>query len=248
MNEPQETQELHVINESIQILVVDHEGSRLESIRAYLENRGLGIGCCADAERALEQIVGSRPDLVLIEFSLPGLDGMLLCRALRERSDVPIILMGEGGEEDECVMALEVGADDFVLHSGSPRELLARIRAHVRRARGCVGPAQRVVQVGALRLDPGAMTATLAGRQLTLTSHEFHLLQALAERAGQVLTREQIIEMVGGKSDDSFERAIDVRISRLRGKLGDDPRSPRLVKTVRGAGYLYAAGDLDASP
>ncbi|MBI5534818.1 MAG: response regulator transcription factor [Deltaproteobacteria bacterium] len=216
-------------------------------LRGYLESRGLAVSCCVDPELALEQISRAHPDLVLIQSVRGSYDGMRFCAALRERSDVPVIVIADRGEDADCVLALEVGADDFVADQSSPRELLARIRAHVRRARGCIGPGLRVVQVGALRLEPRAMTATLDGRVLSLTSYEFQLLQVLAERAGQVLTREQLLQRVGGRCDEPFDRAIDVRISRLRGKLGDDPRAPRLLKTVRGAGYLFAACDLDPS-
>jgi DNA-binding response OmpR family regulator len=168
---------------------------------------------------------------------LPGLDGLGVCRELRGRSDVPIIVLTARGEEADRVMGLELGADDYLAKPFSPRELLARIRAQVRRARGQAGPAARPVRVGGLHLDPGGLRATLDGRELPLTAYEFTLLRVLAERAGQVLSRERLLELAQGSAEEAFDRSIDVHISRLRAKLGDDPRRPRWLKTVRGAGY-----------
>jgi DNA-binding response OmpR family regulator len=156
---------------------------------------------------------------------------------------VPIIMITARGEEADRVLGLEIGADDYLPKPFAPRELLARIRAQVRRARGRAGPRLQPVFVGDLALDPGRRTATLNGVPLDLTGYEFSLLYALAGRAGRVLSREQLMELAKGSADESFERSIDVHVSRLRQKLGDDPRSPRLIKTVRGVGYQYAAGD-----
>jgi DNA-binding response OmpR family regulator len=137
-------------------------------------------------------------------------------------------------------MGLELGADDYLAKPFSARELLARIRALVRRATGRAGPTTEEVHVGTLSLLPSSRRATLRGEDLALTSYEFSLLYALASRAGRILSREQLIELAGGNREDSFERSIDVHVSRLRHKLGDDPRRPRLLKTVRGAGYIFS--------
>jgi DNA-binding response OmpR family regulator len=138
-------------------------------------------------------------------------------------------------------MGLELGADDYVAKPFSPRELLARIRAVVRRARGQVGPVLKPVRVGTLTLDPGARRVTVEGREVPLTGYEFSLLYALASRPGRVLSREQLIDLAGGNAEEAFDRSVDVHVSRLRQKLGDDPKSPRMLKTVRGAGYLLAS-------
>jgi DNA-binding response OmpR family regulator len=158
------------------------------------------------------------------------------------RSDLPIIMLTARGEEADRVLGLEVGADDYIAKPFSSRELLARIRAVVRRARRRTGPASRPVRVGGLALEPGSLRATINDDALRLTSFEFALLYALAEQAGRVLGREQLLDLVHGTSEDSFDRSIDVHISRLRRKLGDDPRRPRLLLTVRGAGYMLADG------
>jgi DNA-binding response OmpR family regulator len=142
------------------------------------------------------------------------------------------------------VLGLEVGADDYVTKPFSPRELLARIRANVRRQRGQAGPAQETLSVGKLVLDPAAMTVVLDGKPIEVTAYEFSILRALAQRPGKVLSREQLLDLAKGSADLSFDRSIDVHVSRLRAKLGDDSRNPKILKTVRGAGYLLAGGDV----
>ena len=171
---------------------------------------------------------------------LPGMSGLDICRELRGRSDVPILMVTARGEEADRVVGLEGGADDYIAKPFSSRELLARIRAHARRARGAVGPAKKSLVVGKLSIDADAMSAILDGTALNLTTYEFQLLKALAERAGRVLSREQLVDIVRGSADEAFDRSVDVHISHLRNKLGDDPRSPRIIKTVRGVGYMLA--------
>ncbi|HVP69117.1 MAG TPA: response regulator transcription factor [Anaeromyxobacteraceae bacterium] len=214
---------------------------RLAALTAeYLEGHGVVVTRVADGARGLEEAARHRHDVVLLDLMLPGKDGLEVCRELRSRSDVPIIILTARGEEADRVMGLELGADDYLPKPFSPRELLARIRAVVRRARGRAGPPVQVVQVGDLLVDPAARKASLAGRELELTGYEFSLLYALASRAGRVLSREQLIELAGGNPEEAFDRSVDVHVSRLRSKLGDDPKHPRLLKTVRGAGYLLA--------
>jgi DNA-binding response OmpR family regulator len=144
------------------------------------------------------------------------------------------------GEEADRVMGLELGADDYLAKPFSARELLARIRAVTRRAKGRAGPVLKPVKVGPLLIDPSARSVTLSGRAVDLTAYEFALLHALAERAGRILSREQLMEFARGSAEDAFDRSVDVHVSRLRQKLGDDPKRPRLIKTVRGAGYVLA--------
>jgi DNA-binding response OmpR family regulator len=151
-----------------------------------------------------------------------------------------VIVLTARGEEADRVMGLELGADDYLAKPFSPRELLARIRAVIRRAKGRAGPERHAVKVGGLVVDPAARRVTLDGREVALTGYEFTLLHALARRAGRVLSREQLMELARGSAEEAFDRSVDVHVSRLRQKLGDDPKRPRLLKTVRGAGYLLA--------
>ncbi|HLL54100.1 MAG TPA: response regulator transcription factor [Myxococcaceae bacterium] len=226
---------------SISALLVEDDARLARLTADYLQSHGVTVTVQADGPQGLEHASRTRFDVVLLDVMLPGKSGLEVCRELRQRSDVPVILLTARDEEADRVLGLETGADDYLVKPFSPRELLARIQAVVRRARGKVGPPQRKVQVGGLTVDPAGHRATLDGRELNLTGHEFSLLRVLAERAGRVLSREQLIELSGGSSEESFDRSIDVHVSRLRQKLGDDPKKPRWLKTIRGVGYVFAA-------
>jgi two-component system OmpR family response regulator len=226
---------------AILALLVEDD-ARLASLTAeYLRRHGVEVVVAADGARGLDEAGRTRFDVVLLDLMLPGRSGLEVCRELRQTSDIPILMLTARGEEADRVLGLELGADDYLPKPFSPRELLARLRAQVRRARGQAGPSARPVQVGALQLDPGALRARLGQRDLDLTAYEFRLLYALAERAGRVLSRERLLELVRGSAEEAFDRSIDVHISRLRAKLGDDPKRPRVLKTVRGAGYQLLA-------
>jgi len=227
----------------LRALLVEDDARLAALTRDYLQGRGVTVEVVGDGRRGLAEALRGGHDVVLLDLMLPGLDGLEVCRALRARSDVPVIVLTARGEEADRVMGLETGADDYLSKPFAPRELLARIRAVTRRARGRAGPGLQVLRVGRLHIDPGARRATLEGRELALTGYEFDLLRALAERAGRVLSRERLIELAGGSPEESFDRSVDGHVSRLRQKLGDDPKRPRLLKTVRGAGYLLASED-----
>ncbi len=223
---------------AINVLLVEDD-QRLASLTAmYLEKRGLMVTVATDGPGGLAEAIRRRYDVVLLDLMLPGKGGLEVCRELRTRSDVPIIMVTALGDEGERVVGLELGADDYVAKPFSSPELLARIRAVVRRARGRLGPSTALLKVGQLSIDSGALEATLAGKVLELTAYEFAILRALAERAGRVLSREQLLDLAKGNAEDAFDRSVDGHISRLRKKLGDDPRRPQLLKTVRGVGYL----------
>lgn len=228
---------------SILALLIEDDLRLATLTREYLEGHGVSVVHVGDGLRGLAEAVGGKFDVVLLDLMLPGKDGLEVCRELRARSDVPVIVLTARGEEADRVMGLELGADDYLAKPFSPRELLARIRAVVRRARGQAGPERSAVRVGGLLVDPASMRATLDGRELPLTAYEFALLEALARRAGRVLSREQLMELAKGSAEESFDRSVDVHVSRLRQKLGEDPKRPRLIKTVRGAGYVLAAED-----
>jgi DNA-binding response OmpR family regulator len=225
---------------AILALLVEDDARLAALTREYLAGHGVRVTVVRDGRAGVAEAHRVRYDVALLDLMLPGLDGLAVCRELRLRSDIPIIILTARGEEADRVMGLELGADDYLSKPFAPRELLARIRAQVRRARGQAGPAARPVTVGSLQLDPASLRATLAGREIALTAYEFTLLRVLAERAGQVLSRERLLELAQGSADESFDRSIDVHVSRLRAKLGDDPKRPRWLKTVRGIGYQLA--------
>jgi two-component system, OmpR family, response regulator len=226
---------------AIVALLVEDDARLASLLSEYLANHGVRVVVASDGRRALDESSRLRFDVVLLDLMLPGVNGLEVCRELRQRSDVPILILTARGEEADRVLGLEWGADDYLTKPFSSRELLARVQAQVRRARGQSGPSSRLLRVGDLELDPASLRATLAGRELPLTAHEFQLLRALAERAGQVLSRERLLELVQGSAEEAFDRSVDVHVSRLRAKLGDDPKRPRWLKTVRGIGYQLVA-------
>ncbi|MBU8900004.1 DNA-binding response regulator [Corallococcus sp. H22C18031201] len=228
---------------TVQVLLVEDDERLARLTSRYLQEHGLVITVAHNGADALFEATRHAFDVILLDLMLPGRDGLEVCRELRTRTDVPIIMLTARGEEADRVLGLESGADDYLPKPYSSRELLARIRAQVRRARGKVGPSSQPVQAGRLVLDPRSLRATLDGKALALTTYEFSLLRVLAERAGRVLSREQLLDLVKGSAEEVFDRSVDVHIFRLRQKLEEDPRNPRLLKTVRGAGYMLATGD-----
>ncbi|TSC24053.1 response regulator transcription factor [Corallococcus sp. Z5C101001] len=225
---------------TIQVLLVEDDERLARLTARYLQEHGIIVTVSASGTDALLQTSRHTFDVILLDLMLPGRDGLDVCRELRTRTDVPIIMLTARGEEADRVLGLESGADDYLPKPYSSRELLARIRAQVRRARGKVGPTSHPVHAGRLVLDPRSLSASLDGKPLSLTTYEFSLLRVLAERAGRVLSREQLLDLVKGSADEVFDRSVDVHIFRLRQKLELDPRNPRLLKTVRGAGYMLA--------
>jgi DNA-binding response OmpR family regulator len=220
-------------------LLVEDDRRLAERTALYLRGHGITVVTAQDGFAALAEARRTRFDVVLLDLMLPRRGGLDVCRDLRALSDVPILILTARGEEADRVLGLELGADDYLTKPFSPRELLARMQAHVRRARGLSGPPSRPVVVGTLALDPASLSATLGGRPLPLTGYEFHLLLALAQRAGRVMSRERLLELVRGSAEESFDRSIDVHVSRLRAKLGDAGRD--WLKTIRGAGYQLVA-------
>jgi two-component system OmpR family response regulator len=227
--------------EAISVVLVEDDDRLARLTARYLESHGVVVTIASDGREAITKVLHGRPDVVLLDVMLPGMGGLEVCRELRSKLDTPIIMVTARGEEADRVMGLEGGADDYIAKPFSSRELLARIRAQARRGRGAAGPTKTAaVQAGRLSIDPDAMSASLDGKPLVLTTYEFMLLRALAERSGRVLTREQLVDIVRGSAEEAFDRSVDVHVSHLRAKLGDDPRNPRLIKTVRGVGYMLA--------
>jgi DNA-binding response OmpR family regulator len=222
-------------------VVLVEDDARLARLTAqYLESHGVEVTPVARGDLALAEVLRVRPDAVLLDLMLPGADGIEVCQQIREHLDTPIIMITARTEEADRVRGLEGGADDYVPKPFSSRELLARLRANVRRAQGKVGPSRERLVVGELVIEPASRTALLGEQRLALTSNEFQLLRVLAERAGHVLSREQLLDLLHGTAEESFDRSIDVHVSRLRHKLESDPRHPRFLKTIRGVGYMLA--------
>jgi two-component system OmpR family response regulator len=232
-----------VADATIKVLLIEDDERLAQLTARYLESHGLFVRVAGDGAEGIREVGTGRSDVVLLDLNLPGIDGVEVCRRLRQRSDVPIIMVTARVEEADRVVGLDAGADDYVSKPYSSRELLSRVRAVVRRARGRVGPPQSLLRVGALEIDASRLRVTLGGREILLTAYEFAVLHALAERAGRVMSREQLLDLAKGNTEDAFDRSIDGHISRLRHKLGDDARRPRILKTIRGVGYILTADD-----
>lgn len=222
------------------MLFIDDDRHLARLTARYLEAHDVDVTWVDSGESGLAHLIHGAYDAVLLDVMLPGIDGIDVCREIRARSDVPVLMLTALGDEADRVHGLEMGADDYIRKPFSSRELLARLRAQVRRARGRCGPSGRFLTAGGLRIDLGAMEVTVDGRAVNLTSYEFALLRALAEQPGRVMSREQLMDLARGNAEDAFDRSIDVHISRLRQKLEPDPRHPSLLKTVRGVGYMVA--------
>ena len=227
----------------IRVLMIEDDEKLARLTARYLENHGLLVERAFDGPSGIRAMTRETFDIVLLDLMLPGMGGIEVCREMRARSDLPIVMLTARGEEADRVLGLETGADDYIAKPFSSRELLARIRAQVRRARGGSGPRAEVLVVGPLRVDTTARTVTLRGKTVNVTTYEFSLLRALAERPGRVLSREQILDLARGTAEDAFDRSIDVHVSRLRQKLESDPRHPDLLKAIRGLGYMLADTD-----
>ena len=229
------------------LLVDDHRDIR-ETLTRYLERHGLRVTAAEDAAAARRALRATAPNLVVLDIMMPGEDGLSLCRHLRETTDVPVIFLTALGESTDRVIGLEMGADDYVAKPFEPRELLARIRAVLRRSRSLpVEPGRRRGESPRMGfdgwvLDLGRRELTGAdGVAVSLSTSEFLLLEAFVRRPGLVLSREQLLDLTKGRAADAFDRSIDNQVSRLRRKVEADPRNPSLIKTVWGGGYCFAA-------
>jgi two-component system OmpR family response regulator len=227
------------VDVDLSLLLIEDDARLAQFTRKYFEGHGTSVTHVTDGLHGLREAMRRCHDAVILDLMLPTMDGITVCRELRAHSDVPIIMVTARREEIDLVLGLDIGADDYVLKPFSPRELLARIRATVRRARGQAGP-PTTLRVGPLEIMGSSSSVTLHGSPIDVTPYELAILRVLAERRGQVLTRDQILDYAKGNGEDAFDRSIDVRISRLRQKLGDDPRRPSIIRTVRGLGYMLA--------
>lgn len=220
------------------ILVVDDEAEIIRLVRAYLERAGFTVATASEGREALAVFRHEHPNLVVLDLNLPGMDGLDVCRAIRRDSEIPIIMLTARLEETDRLIGLELGADDYVVKPFSPREIVARVRAVLRRAEGTpVRPA--VVSAAGVALDLTRRTASVDDRPLDLTAMEFDLLALLVEHPGQVFTRLQLLDCAQGNAYEGYERTIDAHIKNLRKKLADEPQNPRYIETVRSVGYRF---------
>ena len=226
------------------LLMIEDDARLAAMVVDYLTHNGFDVAHAATAAEGLAWLQTHSPNLVILDLMLPDGDGLEVCRAIRGRSDVAIVMLTAKGDPTDRVVGLELGADDYLATPFEPRELLARIRAVLRRnARGSAADGQSqppVQRFGRLEIDPGARQVRLDSVACDLTAHQFNLLSAMAERAGRVLSREQLMEMARGEALEAFDRSIDVHIARIRAVIEDDPKKPRRIVTVRGAGYVFA--------
>lgn len=234
--------------EAWRILIVEDDQRLAELTREYLEGNGLHVAVEADGAQAAERIINERPDLVVLDLMLPSEDGLSICRKVRDRYDGPILMLTARADDLDQVLGLEIGADDYVCKPVRPRVLLARIRALLRRREGIetAPAASKRIQYGPLVVDHALREAWLRGEGIELTGAEFDLLWLLTSNPGRTMSREQIFAELRGIEYDGQDRSIDVRISRIRPKIGDDPDHPRLIKTVRGKGYLFVSEAAEA--
>ena len=238
------------------ILIVEDDERLATLSRDYLENNGLNVGVVSDGRLAIDQILDTQPDLVVLDLMLPNADGLEVCKAVREKYKNPILMLTARTDDVDQVLGLEMGADDYVAKPVRPRVLLARIRALLRRneehetseasSGAAHGKEQDRLFFGPLMIDNGAREVRLDEKPVDLTSAEYDLLWLLASNAGKILSREEIFERLRGIEYDGQDRSIDVRISRIRPKVGDDPMNPKRIKTVRSKGYLFVKDVLDA--
>ena len=238
-------------NSRLRILIVDDDRKLCRLIRDYLEPLGYEVVAAYTGPEGLEVALRDTFSAVILDVMLPGMNGFDVLRRLREKSNVPVLMLTGRGEEPDRIVGLELGADDYLPKTFSTRELLARLRAVMRRSTLASAPPEDrmpAIVVGDLHVDPEARVAALGDQPLQLTAIEFDLLMSLAKAAGRVRTREQLLNEVADRNFDVFDRSIDVHISCLRKKLGDDSKSPRYIVTVRSAGYMLRKPGMEVLP
>jgi len=224
------------------LLMIDDDVRLSAMVRDYLAGSGIEVEAASDAESGLRRLNDSGAQLLILDLMLPDADGLEVCRRIRARNDalaaLPILMLTAKGDPLDRVVGLEIGADDYLPKPFEPRELLARVRALLRRG-GAQAPGSEL-RFGRLTIDRGARMVRVGGEPRALTSYQFDLLLALAERAGRVLSREQLMDALRGQAGEAFDRSIDVHIARIRAAIEDDPKQPKRIITVRGAGYVFA--------
>jgi DNA-binding response OmpR family regulator len=222
------------------VLIIDDDARLAAMVSDYLIAAGFGVDISVTGRDGLAAAERAAFDAIILDVMLPDTDGFEVCRNIRARSQTPILMLTARGEEMDRIIGLELGADDYLAKPFSPRELLARIRAILRRGRITHRAEDSELRFGRLRIDRGSRMVRVDGEEKMMTSYQFDLLAALADNAGRVLNRERLMDLVKGEDLEAFDRSIDVHISRIRSVIEDDPKHPRRIITVRGAGYVFA--------
>ena len=220
------------------ILLIDDDARLAAMVSEYLGAAGYRVTTAASGASGLERLGAQSYDALVLDLSLPDMDGLEVCRRLRARSDLPVLMLTARGEATDRIVGLELGADDYLPKPFEPRELLARLKALLRRAKR--GANDSLLRFGQLEIDRDARAVRVAGEEKPLTSFQFGLLVALAENAGRVLSRDTLMDLLKGEKLEAFDRSIDVHVSRIRAAIEDDAKKPRRIITVRGAGYVFA--------
>jgi DNA-binding response OmpR family regulator len=220
------------------VLLIEDDSRLAAMVSEYLGGAGYRVTLAPDGAKGLQQLAKEPYDALVLDLSLPDIDGLEVCRRLRARWDLPVLMLTARGDAMDRVVGLEIGADDYLPKPFEPRELLARLKAILRR--GGSAAKNPVLQFGRLEIDRDARTVRVGGKERTITSFQFALLVALAENAGRVLSRDALMDLMRGEKLEAFDRSIDVHVSRIRAAIEDDPKKPRRIITVRGAGYVFA--------
>jgi len=229
------------MSDADRILIVDDDPEICDLLAGFLRQHGMEVDTAADGEAMFDAIAARQPSLIVLDIMMPGEDGLSLCRKLSAQGNIPVIMLTAVAEEADRIVGLEMGADDYLSKPFNPRELLARIRAVLRRASTASQASGSLLCFGSWQLDPGRMELTRTdGTLVPLSSGEFRLLQVFAEHPQQVLSRDFLLERTHGRESGPYDRSVDIQLSRLRRKLGDDPKEPQLIKTVRSGGYLFS--------
>ncbi|MBM4422940.1 MAG: response regulator transcription factor [Chloroflexi bacterium] len=222
------------------ILVVDDEPQITQLARAYLEQAGYRVLIARDGKAALANVRAEKPDLIVLDLGLPGLDGLDVTRAVRKESNVPIVMLTARGDESDKLIGLELGADDYIVKPFSPKELVARVRAVLRRAESGSQPNAEIIRAADLTLDTARLRVTAGGAAVEVTATEFQLLATLAAQPRRIFTRAQLLDAAHGVAFESYERAIDAHIKNIRRKIEPNPRQPKYILTVYRVGYMFA--------
>jgi DNA-binding response OmpR family regulator len=221
------------------ILLIEDDPRLAEMVSEYLGEAGFRVSIAAAGRAGLERLAREPFDALVLDLMLPDMDGLEVCRELRAKHEIPVLMLTARGDAADRIVGLEIGADDYLPKPFQPRELLARLRAIMRRGKGG-NAASKPLRFGRLEIDREARAVRVDGEARSLTAYQFALLVALAENAGRVLSRELLMDLVKGEPLEAFDRSIDVHVSRIRAAVEDDPKKPRRIVTVRGAGYVFA--------